>query len=235
MVDLNLNSGKILLKKQRLSDTIMDKLQSQVWALYLLIGTAIVVTFNGVSYLVPNTSYQPDLGLKDFDFIKTSRYSPTEDIRSTPAKGGNKIILNNKSNRQFQRVLFSPGNTKSTILKVLGEPVWKKPGFWENSMAWSYEDVFLPGVDIGYIFDRQTGELRQSEIAFPAETDFKTMQLFLTFLGNKPVGSNLQKQARAVHQRQSDFYDFRIDNFKGVVRRNQADRLYIAVWEEDFH
>ena len=56
-----------------------------------------------------------------------------------------------------------------------------------------------------------------------------------TLLGNKPVESNLQKQAQAIHSRQIDFYEFRIDNFKGVIRRNKIDRLYIAVWEEDFH
>ena len=213
----------------------MDKLQPQIWALYLLIGTTIVATFNAASYLVPNTNYQPDLSLKDFNFIKTSRYSPTDDISGTPTNEGNKTILNNKSNRQLRTVILSPGKDQSTVLNILGEPIWRKPGFWKNSLAWSYQDVVLPGVDIGYIFDSQTGRLRQSEIAFPAEIDFKTIQLFLTLLGNKPVESNLQKQAQAIHSRQIDFYEFRIDNFEGVIRRNKIDRLYIAVWEEDFH
>ncbi len=213
----------------------MDKLQSQIWVLYLLIGTTIVVAFNGVSYLVPNPDYQPDLSVQDFDFIKTAKYSPTDDIVLTSEKTDLKTIKNNRHHQKFQSLIFSPGSSQSGIIKVLGEPVWKKPGFWQDSMAWSYENVVLPDVDIGYIFDSRTGELRQSEIAFPADIDLKTMQLFLEFLVNQPVESNVRKQVQAVHLRQSDFYNFRIDGLQGVVRRNQADRLYIGVWEKDFH
>gem|GEM_PF-5983720 len=28
---------------------------------------------------------------------------------------------------------------------------------------------------------------------------------------------------------------FRIDNLEAVIKRNDRDRLCIAVWEEDFH
>jgi hypothetical protein len=38
-----------------------------------------------------------------------------------------------------------------------------------------------------------------------------------------------------VYNRKDNDYSFAIDSLKGVVERQQSDRIYIGIWEADLH
>ena len=147
---------------------------------------------------------------------------------------------NNNSNSDLQHalqeVIFVPGTTQNKILTSLGEPLWRKPGFWENSIAWSYEDIVSEGFDIGYIFDRQTNILRQAEIAVPPTTQLSTIQSAMnSFLAAESSTIDIERGLQAVYQRQKNTHSFAVGKLEGIIQRNHKDRIYLAVWEADFH
>ena len=142
----------------------------------------------------------------------------------------------NAKNNQLKKVIFTPGTSENTILENLGEPLWRKPGFWANSVAWSYEDIVSEGFDIGYIFNSQTNKLRQAEIAVPPQTDLTTVQTAMnSFLATESSTVHIELGLQAVYQRKKETYNFATGNLEGIIKRNQQDRIYLAVWEADFH
>ena len=137
--------------------------------------------------------------------------------------------------KDLQKIIFTPGTKDNEVTQVLGEPVWRKPGFWANSMAWSYENMVLEGIDLGYIFDIQTNELRQAEIAVPPSTDLNMVRAALSEFLAAPVTGNLEEGLEAVYQRQKSTHNFVAGDLEGIIQRNDKDRIYIAVWSADFH
>jgi serine/threonine protein kinase len=144
-------------------------------------------------------------------------------------------ILETKQ-KALQKVIFPPGTLENKVLGTLGEPLWRKPGFWANSVAWSYKNIISEGFDFGYIFDRQTNKLRQVEIAVPPTTELSTVQLALeSFLVPEQSTIDIERGLQAVEQRKQATYNFTIGNLEGIIQRNDQDRIYIAVWSADFH
>ena len=137
--------------------------------------------------------------------------------------------------KDLQKTIFVPGTKDNEVVRVLGEPVWRKPGFWANSMAWSYENMVLEGIDLGYIFDTQTNELRQVEIAVPPSTDLNMVRAALSKFLAAPVTGNLEDELKAVYQRQKSTHSFVSGDLEGIIQRNSKDRIYIAVWSANFH
>jgi serine/threonine-protein kinase len=55
---------------------------------------------------------------------------------------------------------------------------------------------------------------------------------------NGNVSADIKEGLESVYQRQSNRYTFvsgRDNSLKGVIERNERDRIYIAVWEADLH
>lgn len=102
-------------------------------------------------------------------------------------------------------------------------------------MAWSYENMVLEGIDLGYIFDTQTNELRQVEIAVPPSTDLNMVRAALSEFLAAPVSDNLERELEAVYQRQKSTHNFVAGDLEGIIQRNDKDRIYMAVWSADFH
>ena len=195
------------------------------------IATAII-SISGIwfylSYLTPQLSDKPPVEITNSFRTESSIPLPTEDdVRE---------IALNTTNNALQDVIFVPGTTEQSISEALGEPLWRKPGFWENSVAWSYENIVAEGFDIGYIFDRQTETLRQAEIAVPPETDISTVQAAMnSFLATESLSIDIKQGLEAVYQRQTKTYNFTTGNLQGIIQRNDKDRIYLAVWQADFH
>jgi serine/threonine-protein kinase len=54
------------------------------------------------------------------------------------------------------------------------------------------------------------------------------------FLGrNTPA--EVQTALRQIYDRQMDNYNFQVNNLKGQIQRNPQGKIYIGVWEADFH
>lgn len=131
---------------------------------------------------------------------------------------------------------FAPGAQESYVKQELGKPTKTSKGVWPNTRAVLYEN-YLPGqVDLGYLFDRTTGRLRQTEASFAPSVDRATISNTLGQMLNDNASSDIQQGLDAVYQRQSRRYKFRSGpNLKGVIERDNEDRIYVGVWEADLH
>ena len=153
-----------------------NKFKLRSWAICLIIGMQTAGAYLGWRYLTSELDEQPPINFTDLSPAQLGL--PTDDDLENDAKP---TILETKNNA-LQAVIFMPGTSQPKIIQALGEPVWRKPGFWANSIAWSYENIISEGIDLGYIFDSQTNELRQAEIAVPPSTDFSTVRSALNAL-----------------------------------------------------
>ena len=130
---------------------------------------------------------------------------------------------------------FTTGTPESTIQEALGNPSVSRKGYWPNTRAVTYYDFIPNQVDLGYLFDLNTGLLRQSEVSFTQSVDLQLMQSTLDqlFGGNAPASA--QRGLQEVYNRQADLRSFSAGQLKGLIQRNQSDRIYIGVWESDLH
>lgn len=132
---------------------------------------------------------------------------------------------------------FAPGTQESYVKEMLGKPTKTTKGLW-NTRAVLYED-FVPGqVSLGYLFDPRSSHLRQTEAAFAQSVEFETISQTLGKMLNNNASAEIQQGLKDVYQRKSNRYRFRSDrgtSLKGVIERNDRDRIYIGVWESDLH
>ncbi|WP_019508148.1 serine/threonine-protein kinase [Pleurocapsa sp. PCC 7319] len=233
---LALQSSK---EKSRLTQIATNKLKYSLYALlYLTIGIQIVANvYLSWRYLTTKIDERPPINFLDLPQAKLPFLTTDDDVKPTIFKTPNEIPNNVEiTNNALQAVIFIPGTSEINILQALGEPVWRKPGFWANSIAWNYKNVVLEGIDLGYIFDSQTKKLRQAEVAVPPSTKFATVRsIFNSLLNTKPLTDDIEQGLQAVYQRQKATYNFTVGNLRGIIQRNHKDRIYMAVWEADFH
>ena len=131
--------------------------------------------------------------------------------------------------------VFPVGTSETEIVAALGEPTWRKKGYWQNSRAYAYQDLVSDSIDLGYLFDTKTNKLRQTEIAVPASTSLETLQDVLDgFLKNK-TSETASQGLENIYLRQQQSQTFNVGNLEGIIQRNEQDRIYIGVWEADFH
>ena len=129
---------------------------------------------------------------------------------------------------------FPTGTSDTQVVAAIGEPTVKSQGYWQDSSAWLYRDV-APDVDLGFLFDTNTGRLRQKEVTLPPSANLDDMQNVLSQLLGGNVPEVAQQGLRRIYNRQNDLRSFEVGDLEGMIQRNQQDRIYIAVWEKDFH
>ena len=190
----------------------------------MAIALAIVGVWLGWRYFTAELEEPSPIGL--IDSFPEESLLPTENPQDTE---DTKLI------KDLQRVIFVPGTSQTEVTRVLGEPVWRKPGFWANSMAWSYENMVLAGIDLGYIFDIRTNKLRQVEIAVPPSTNLSAIRAALSAFLAAPLTAEIEQGLYAVYHRQKSTHNFATGDLEGIIQRNQKDRIYVAVWSADFH
>jgi serine/threonine-protein kinase len=91
---------------------------------------------------------------------------------------------------------------------------------------------------LGFLFDRNSGRLRQSEASFSDSIALGTMSGTLDKMLNNNTSTDIQQGLEAVYQGKTKRYTFvsgRDNSLKGVIERNERDRIYVAVWEADLH
>ena len=129
---------------------------------------------------------------------------------------------------------FQPGINRSDILRMFGTPTGMTSGYWPNTRAMFYE--LIPNqVSLGFLVDSNSGRLRQTEAAFAKEIDSQVMMVTVNgMLGcriNEPIKQGLQQ----VWQRQARRYSFSIGSLKGLIERDNRDRVYVGIWEVGLH
>ncbi|MDY6937445.1 MAG: protein kinase [Cyanobacteriota bacterium] len=132
---------------------------------------------------------------------------------------------------------FAPGTQRSAIEFALGEPTRESSGLW-NTQAVLYRDRIPGKVDLGYLFDPGSGRLRQTEATFDGSLEIDTLSATLEEMTSNNLSVKVEKGLTAVYRGKVDRFDFtsgRRDRLKGIIQRDEDDRIYIAVWEADLH
>lgn len=86
------------------------------------------------------------------------------------------------------------------------------------------------------MFHKENGKLRQVEVSFPDSVKIVAIKNTL----NKFVGGNtppdIQEALKKVYYGKTPYsYTFQVNNLKGQIQRNSQGKIYIGVWEADFH
>ena len=129
---------------------------------------------------------------------------------------------------------FPIGTSESRLKAALGNPTRTSRGYFPNTRALLYE--LQPNqVSLGYIFDRSSGRLRQTEVSFSQSVEPAMMQATLKGMLNDRALINASQGLQRVYDRRANRYSFNVDGLKGVVERNDRDRIYVGVWDADLH
>ena len=129
---------------------------------------------------------------------------------------------------------FQPGIGKNDVLRMLGMPTGTSGGYWPNTRAVFYE--LIPAqVSLGFLFDKRSERIRQTEASFTAEVDSKVVLLTLNGMLGCKLNDQIEQGLQQVRQGQSRQYSFSLHTLKGLIERQKGDRLYIGIWEADLH
>ena len=131
--------------------------------------------------------------------------------------------------------LFATGTSKQELRKALGEPNAIQKGYWANSTAWIYKERANGSIDLGYLFDLDTDELRQTEVAIAPSVGLETIEEILDSLLQGKLTSPVDLELQKIYNRQEDEYTFRLENLAGSIQRDPDDNIYLGVWQADFH
>jgi serine/threonine-protein kinase len=140
----------------------------------------------------------------------------------------------NGSNKNVNVPAFPTGVSRSRVEATLGKPRRDLRGLWPNTRAVIYE-VVPDQIDLGYLFDRDTGRLRQTEVGFAGDVDPQLMQSTLNGMLSGQATGQIQQGLQQVQQRQIDDFKFSQSGVKGQIIRQYCGSIYISVWEEDLH
>ncbi|GAB4369726.1 MAG: hypothetical protein Kow00121_09860 [Elainellaceae cyanobacterium] len=127
------------------------------------------------------------------------------------------------------------GATEQDIVAALGEPSQaNENAYWANTRSAIY-DLVPEQITLGYIYDKDTDRLRQTEASFAQSVDPEVMQSTLDGMLDGAASSAIQQGLAAVQQRDSNQYSFAVGGLEGVIERNERDRIYIGVWDANLH
>jgi serine/threonine-protein kinase len=130
---------------------------------------------------------------------------------------------------------FPTGTSESRIKATLGKPTRTSNGYFYNTRALLYE-LKPEQVSLGYIFDKSSGRLRQTEVSFAQSVEPSVMQATLKkMLGDRILNPSVSQGLQQVYDRRANEYSFNAGELQGVIQRNNSDRIYIGIWEADLH
>lgn len=125
------------------------------------------------------------------------------------------------------------GTTRSEVEQLLGAPASLQAGYWPNTRSALYD--LGNGVNLGYIYDRDSNRVRQTEASFPPSADPLVMRTALNGMLSGRSSEEIEAALRQVRDRQTNQYSFERNGVKGVIQRDDRDRIYIGVWDADLH
>ncbi|WP_242541396.1 hypothetical protein [Phormidium pseudopriestleyi] len=138
---------------------------------------------------------------------------------------------------------FQPGIHQDSVFQMFGFPSQTLPGYWPNTHAVTY-DLIPHQVSLGFLFDRQSLLLQQTEASFAqsVNTDIilGTLNSMLGCQLNEEITSGFQQ----VWQGQVRRYRFALGHLKGAIEWEirstssgvqKAERVYIGIWQAGLH
>ena len=129
---------------------------------------------------------------------------------------------------------FTVGTAESRVVAELGQPTeTQRKGYWPNTRTALY-DLVPNQITLGYIYDRDSGQLVQTEGSFAQSVDDLVVRTALNgMLGG--ADREIMQGFRDVQQRRSNRFTFRKGSVEGAIERNERDRIYIGVWDDKLH
>jgi serine/threonine protein kinase, bacterial len=129
---------------------------------------------------------------------------------------------------------FPTGTTRNIVEATLGKPDQDLRGAWGKTRAVVYK--LVPNkIDLGYLFDRNSKVLRQTEVSFAESVDPQLMETTLNGMLDGQASEEIKQGLKQVQQRQSDNFSFKNGSVKGQIIRQQCDFIYISIWDADLH
>ncbi|WP_066381804.1 serine/threonine-protein kinase [Anabaena sp. CA = ATCC 33047] len=129
---------------------------------------------------------------------------------------------------------FPTGTSRSKVEAALGKPKRDLRGLWGNTRAVVYT-VAPNQIDLGYLFDRNTGVLRQTEASFAQSVGLQVMQTTLNGKLSGQATGEIQQGLQQVYQGQKDNFTFTVGRVKGQIVRNNCGSIYMSIWDADLH
>ena len=129
---------------------------------------------------------------------------------------------------------FPAGTARKDVEAVLGKPRRDLRGLWGDTRAVTY-NVVPNQIDLGYLFDRKSGKLKQTEASFAQSVDPQLMQNTLNGMLAGKATPDIQQGLQQIQQRQSDNFQFSLGAWKGQIIRQDCDFIYISIWDADLH
>ena len=145
------------------------------------------------------------------------------------------LMLNSPPDEVIEIPILATGSTKAEVRKTLGEPTAIQKGYWANSTAWIYKKPASDSIDLGYLFDLDTNQLQQTEVAIAPAVGLKTIQDILNSLlqgGSTPL---IDRELEKIYNRQATEYAFKLGDLEGSIAREADGQIYLGVWEANFH
>jgi hypothetical protein len=117
---------------------------------------------------------------------------------------------------------------------MLGTPTGSSPGYWQNTRAVFYE-LIPQQVSLGFLFDRRSERIRQTEASFTDGVDSKIVLMTLNGMLGCKLNEQIQKGLQQVQKGEFEKYYFKLNTLEGVIERQKGDRLYIGIWDAGLH
>ncbi|MGD1711885.1 serine/threonine protein kinase [Dapis sp. BLCC M172] len=128
-----------------------------------------------------------------------------------------------------------PGTLESKVIELLGKPTKvEERGYWPNTRAVIY-DLLPNQITLGYIYDRDSRRLRQTELSVADTIDNRMVRVAFTNMLNLRITPDIQQGLQDVRNGKMSRYEFKTGNLEGLIERSKDNRVYIGVWEDDLH
>ncbi|MBN3897372.1 MAG: protein kinase [Nostoc sp. NOS(2021)] len=129
---------------------------------------------------------------------------------------------------------FPTGTARNIVEATLGKPNQDLRGAWGKTRAVVYKLV-PDKIDLGYLFDRNSKVLRQTEVSFAQSVDPQVMETTLNGMLDGQATEEIKQGLKQVQQRQLDNFSFQNGSVKGQIIRQECDFIYISIWDVDLH
>lgn len=127
------------------------------------------------------------------------------------------------------------GTSEQEVIARLGAPnQTNNNAYWPNTRSALY-DLVPNQVTLGYIYDKSSDRLRQTEVSFAQSVDPAVMQSTLSNMLGGNLSAEIEQGLTEVQQRKANQYSFTAGKVEGIIERNNSDRIYIGVWDADLH
>ena len=175
---------------------------------------------------------QPEPENEAMPALRNASPVPTPEMRSTPQKKPRSKLAATTSRQSVPA--FPTGTPRNIVEATLGKPNQDLRGAWGKTRAVVYK--LVPNkIDLGYLFDRNSKVLRQTEVSFAESVDPQVMETTLNGMLDGQATEDIKQGLKQVQQRQSDNFSFKNGSIKGQIIRQQCDFIYISIWDINLH